>query len=284
MLELIRKPEFKAGQHSFTLQEQGLRSVSQCLNDLEQEFDSQMISFFVARKRLRQLVGWKVKGDPEPSEADVRIAQIEVLAEWDAKKNEAADHGTKVHRMFELFLTKGEVLYPATRTFLTNLKAEYDQFYKEYDCEVMMCNSEFGTAGITDFIGIRNTKEVILDIDDFKTNLFKGIQFDSVSRKDDKIKHYNQFFKPPVAHLEQCNYNRYGLQLSIYALMLVLEFARQGIQARVGRIRLNFVEFNAETEIIEYSGIIPIPYLHNEAQAILTENVKYVTVPESQDW
>lgn len=77
--------------------------------------------------------------------------------------------------------------------FLQTVKEEYDQVYKEYACELMMCDPDSGMAGICDWAGIRKCKELIIDIDDFKTNLFKGIVFDSISRKEGKIKHYNRF-------------------------------------------------------------------------------------------
>ena len=276
MFETITKPEFNACDHTFSLGGYGLTSVSKMLSSYEEEFDAPGISFFMARNDLRKATGWKTKGDPEPGDGDIAIRQAEILAEWDARRDEASDHGNKVHNMFDKFLTKGEVIYPGTKTFLQQVKREYEELYKEYACELMMCDPQSGVAGITDWAGLRNCKERIIDIDDFKTNLFKGIVFDSISRKEGKIKHYNRYLKSPLEHLEQCNYIRYALQLSSYGYMLEQQF-----QARIGRLRIFWIEFNAETELIEYSGFIPIPYLRNEVKAIFAENAVRV---ETQEW
>jgi hypothetical protein len=276
MFETIIKPEFNPANHTFQLGGYDLTPVSKMLSSYEEEFDAPSISFFMARNEMRRAIGWKTKGDPEPGDVDVAVRQAEILAEWDAKRDEAADHGNKVHKMFDKFLTNGEVVYPETKAFLQSIKDEYDQIYKEYCCELMMCDPESGMAGITDWAGIRKCKELIIDIDDFKTNLFKGIVFDSISRKGGKVKHYNKFLKSPLSHLEQCNYTRYALQLSSYAYMM-----EKQLNARIGRLRIFWVEFNPETEMIEYSGFIPIPYMRNEVIAIFAENAVRV---ETQDW
>ena len=239
MFETITKPEFNACDHTFSLGGYGLTSVSKMLSSYEEEFDAPSISFFMARSDLRKAVGWKTKGDPEPTDNDIAVRQAEILSEWDSRRDEAADHGNKVHNMFEKFLTKGEVVFSGTRTFLQTVKNEYDQIYKEYACELMMCDPDAGMAGITDWAGVRNCKELVIDIDDFKTNLFKGIVFDSISRKEGKIKHYNRYLKPPLNHLEQCNYTKYALQLSCYGYML-----EKQLNARIGRLRIFWVEFN----------------------------------------
>lgn len=117
MFETIVKPEFNPADHSFKLGGYDLPSVSKMLSSFEEEFDAPGISFYMARSEMRKAIGWKTKGDTEPNDADIAIRQAEILAEWDAKRDEAAEHGNRIHNMFEKFLTKGEIVFPGTGSF-----------------------------------------------------------------------------------------------------------------------------------------------------------------------
>jgi hypothetical protein len=128
-----------------------------------------------------------------------------------------------------------------------------------------------GIAGTIDTGGFRKTKTRILDIEDNKTNLEKGITFDSISRKEGKIKHENRFFLEPVSHLELCNYNRYVLQLSIYAYLF-----EQFFSCQIGRLAIRWLSCSPATEengiVFLSSSYIPVPYMRSEAVRLLIEH------------
>lgn len=275
MFDKILKPEFDPVSHTFKLGGYDLTGVTRLISSYEEEFDAKSISFFMARNDLRKSMGWKT-GDPDPTDTAIAARQAEILAEWDSKRDEAAEHGNKVHSMFQKFLTTGEVVFPKTQSFLEKMKNDTEQIYKETGCELLMCNPESGVAGILDMAGVRNCKDLIIDIDDFKTNLFKGITFDSISRKEGKVKHYNRFFKPPLAHLEQCNYNKYALQLSSYGYML-----EKQLGARIGRLRIFWVDFDPQLEMIDSCGFIPVPYMRHEVIQMFKDNAVKIT---TADW
>lgn len=67
--------------HLYTNQKgEVLTSVTKFLSTFEEPFDAQRISFFVARKRLREQQEWE-KGDPKILEKQIKELQKVVLAE-----------------------------------------------------------------------------------------------------------------------------------------------------------------------------------------------------------
>ena len=85
-----------------------------------------------------------------------------------------------------------------------------------------------------------------VNIFDFKTN--KEIEFTSK---------YNKRLFHPISHLEDCNYNKYALQLSFYAYLSELN------AERIGRLALLWI--NDNDEIITY----PVPYMKETIKAII---------------
>lgn len=147
-------------------------------------FDQENISKYVARKR--------------------GISQEEVLAEWKENNKNACTYGTKIHAIMENYIKTGEKL------------PEYNELYLSFDeitgelfksstvySELMVHNDEYEICGTADLI-IDHGDE--FSIGDFKTN--KAFEFYS---------HYNKRLLDPIAHLSECQYNEYTLQLSLYA-------------------------------------------------------------------
>jgi hypothetical protein len=104
---------------------------------------------------------------------------------------------------------------------------------------------------------------------DYKTNESKGIQFDSISRKD-VVKHYNKYLLPPFDHLEACNYIIYSLQLSIYAFM-----AMETLGIRVGKLAIIFFDNNFTPTYI------PVPFMYHEAELLCRLNMTRKELPKS---
>lgn len=228
-----------SGPHTYTDSNgRSFKSVSRLLNDIEIPFDSEGISMIMAK-------GSKIK-------------QVEILAEWKAKADSSIEKGNFIHdnlEQYHKFGTCDEKL----KDVITQIKPLYSNYYRVYS-EVMLSDHEFCVAGQTDFVVQRQKiKSSLYDFYDYKTNQAKGIVFDSINRKQDPWKHYNKFFLDPLSHLEDCNYNRYSLQISLYAYI-----AQKQYGINIGRLAIIFIDNDFKVQIY------PVAYLQNEAELLLS--------------
>lgn len=226
-------------------------SVSKILHHIEPPFDSERISYFVARKELRTEMNSTVTGR-EPYEHDIRFRQKVVLAQWAQKNKDSTDVGTRIHNCIEHFAKKqmpcGDADYD---TAAQDIWLTYLAPYKNFHAEEVLYSQYFRASGTADFLGVRKAgKSPVIDIVDYKTNASKGIVYRS---------EYNNYLLEPVQHMEQCNYNHYCLQQSIY--MRFLE--EHGFTP--GQIRLIYVPPSDPMKHFP----IPVPYMKREAEAIL---------------
>lgn len=236
------------------------KSVSRLLNSIEMPFDREGISMMMA------------KGS--------KIRQAEILAEWDAKLESSHDWGNWIHDNLESYHKLGtcdEKIKPVVQ----RIKPFYENYFRVYT-EVLLSDFEFKIAGQTDLVVQRQRSlSSLYDFYDYKTNEQKGIEFDSIRRKKDPWQHYNKFFLSPLAHLEDCNYNRYSLQLSLYALM-----AQRQYGINIGRLALIFID--KELQVHDY----PVSYLRFEAEVLLEHASKTLKplpqvaqpVDDNEDW
>lgn len=79
-------------------------------------------------------------------------------------------------------------------------------------------------------------------------------------KKPEQKSFKNEKLLTPVSHLLNCDYDKYNLQLSIYAFIL------EEYGYKCGKLELIWIK-DAEKDIREY---IPVKYLRDEAKAILT--------------
>lgn len=140
----------------------------------------------------------------------------DVLAEWDAIRDESCLFGTNVHLCGEnTFLNKP---VPTPRNEKEELYFEYIQqavsdLYTMFDLvetEKIIFSPEHELAGTVDII-MKNKKTGDIAILDWKTN--KEIKF------YDK---YNSTGLKYLSHLDNCNFIHYSLQLNMYKKMLML--------------------------------------------------------------
>ena len=247
MLGLQTHITFKEDTHQyFDPAGQEYTSVSRVLQTITPDFDRDGISLNMARAKAKQ------------DGISVDRAQQIILQDWDHKKNSAIDRGNWIHDNIEAFLTIGscdEKLVPVSKRVASFVA----QYYK-YFPEALIYASEYLTAGQSDLVVQRQKKkDGTVDFYDYKTNEAKGIYYDSIKRKDGKIvKHYNNFLKAPLDHLEHSNYNLYSLQLSIYAYLASITF---GIT--VGRLGIIFIDNNLKVRMI------PVAYMKMEIIALL---------------
>ena len=138
--------------------------------------------------------------------------------------------------------------------------------------EHMVYLKSAGICGQADLVEVINNKVHIID---YKTN--KEIKKESYKNWEgisDKM-------KPPVSNLDDCNFNHYSLQLSIYMYIIL----KHNPKLRPGNIFIYHVEFEKEGEdkygypitkktdtgdpVVKKVNILPIKYLVDEVHAIL---------------
>jgi hypothetical protein len=138
----------------------------------------------------------------------------EVTQKW-AKQ---ADGGSKVHYVFEKHTIDTE-----SNVFVHNeedgvkIGKDLSELTAGVYPELMLYSNRFRVAGQSDLVKIFEDRT--FEILDFKTD--RVLSFESFKMFDPQIKRrVGKYFKEPISHLELCNFNKYCLQLSVYALML----------------------------------------------------------------
>jgi len=179
---------FNEAKHTYTNPETNdiYISVSQLLKRYKEVFDT---NFHANRVALRE---GKTKQ--------------EVIDGWQKISKDACDKGIKIHNIFENYIKTGkieeqdqELVYEFESVF--NFKD-----YKKVNSELILYNHDHKLAGTSDIIADVNKDS--FDVLDFKTN--KKFLFNNK---------YNKYLKSPLDHLQECQYNDYSLQLSLYAYL-----------------------------------------------------------------
>lgn len=172
---------------------------------------------------------------------------------WKAKGKAAADHGTNIHEALELYNKTGQILQSNSHLAdaIRSVTDEYKDYNKTYD-EICLYSNEYRIAGTTDKIcALSNRKDSEVDLADFKTNISKGIYFHS---------DYKKRLFAPLDHLQDCNYVKYSLQLSVYAYFFEQLTGR--------RVRKLFIHFIPPNDMMKHQKI-PVIYMKNDVQTIL---------------
>ena len=247
MLGLQEHITFKEDTHQyFNPEQKEYSSVSKVLDNVQETFDRKGISAMMAIT--------KAKDDG----ISVEEAQEIILTEWDHNRDSAGDHGNFIHDNLEDYLNTGkchEKIVPVGKRIINFLSPYY-----KYHAEAIIYSAKHEVSGTADLSVQRTrTKKGIWDFYDYKTNQKKGIYFDSIKRDGAKIvKHYNRFYRKPLEHLEDSNYNRYCLQLALYAYMAEITF-----DVKPGRLGIIFI--NENFKITMHA----VPYMRMEAKALL---------------
>lgn len=187
--------------------------------------------------------------------------QNQLLKKWDDKRDMAASYGTQVHNALELYFKTGKVL-PGFESIIEDIKgiiSPYERVYPEFQ----FYSVDHCVSGTSDLPFVRKSLKVMgqmcdqLDIGDYKTNTAHGIRYMSSYWKEDMWKHKG-YLLGPLSHLEDCEYNKYAMQLSIYAYMAEMTY-----HVVIGRLFLLYIGLNWQVQHI------PVPYLKYEAKAVL---------------
>lgn len=218
---------FNADNHTYTnsLTNEKYISVTTLLGKFKSEFEKLKVAQIVADR----------KGIPVEA----------VLEEWEKINKDSKEYGTAVHKALEDFCRHG-IVDPAYEKIIKQFKKLGDFSEKSGTLlEHLVYNHQYQIAGTSDII---KPDGVYFDVFDTKTN--KKINFFSK---------YNRTLKYPLEHLEDCEYNSYALQLSIYAY-----FYSQLTGRKVRQLAI--FHYDREDEVFNR---YPVPYLKNDVEIIL---------------
>ena len=232
--------EFRESDHKYFNTDTGEEYISctTLLGLFKPEFKSDFLAECVARKR--------------------KLTKEQVLQEWSDIAKKSTDYGTLIHAGIEGYIKNDRTL----------IDEKYDKICSDgYDkiisflgkrglqSEKLIYNHIYKIAGQSDIVqftnGFKNTIDVThtINILDIKTN--KEIEFYSK---------YDEYLKYPLNHLQNCNYNIYSLQLSLYAYMLQSMYNGFNIGT------MAIVHYNKENTTW---NIIHCPYMLYEVRALL---------------
>lgn len=207
-------------------------SVTRLLHEYQQPFDAQKHSARIAKEQGK--------------------TQQQVLDEWKEKADIACDFGTNIHNFMErMFLAPGRIIIPQTPEEEQLLRAYHRTKQLEFLTgeifpEQLVYHKKYKLAGQSDLIHLANNTE--FDVGDYKTN--KNFRYFSS---------FTQYLLYPLSHLSQCEYNTYGLQLSLYAYFYEL---MTGLKCR----RLFILYYWRYHNIFQ---VIPMNYMKIEVMMLL---------------
>ena len=195
----------------------------------------------------------------------------ELLADWDMKKVIASTRGTLFHAYAENYLNNK--IFPYDASLATKIMAEQDlikdiyqacvtlwmQFYQDSSTtlipiksELVIGDEDWGISGMIDQL-YWNSKMEEYQIYDWKTS--KEIR--------DKSK-YGKRMKAPVAFLPDCEITSFGLQLSLYKLII-----EKKTNIKIGRMYVIHVHEN-----LERYQIIQIPDYTQYVMLMIEDHLK----------
>jgi hypothetical protein len=242
------------------------KSVTTVLSNFKNPFDGKAISEKVSRKQGSKWFGL------DPAE----IRQI-----WEDESNRAINLGNFYHDREEMrFLSNKTMhMYGEELPVIWYIKDEHgrkvasDQrlisgIYPEH----MVYLKSAAIVGQSDRVEVAQGK---IHVGDYKTN--KTIEYSSFVDWEGNSKK----MLGPVSHLDDCNYNHYNLQLSIYMYMML----KHNPRLKPGNITVYHIEFEQAGEnkwgypieardangdpIVKKENVIQMDYLAREAHDII---------------
>lgn len=199
--------------------------------------------------------------------------KAEILKGYEDGKNEACERGTKIHANFESSFYNGDLSQVKRFGLGGNFECKKDYYsldldrgiYPEYLIGVTSSDGVLKVAGQIDCL-IKDNNDIY--IIDWKSN--KEIRQKSFY---DRSKKSSVRMKAPLSHLDDCNWNHYQMQLSLYAYLLQTvnpEFSIKG---------LKLVHIDHSDKITEYE----VTYLKDEVIAMLKHYKKQLKIKQELD-
>lgn len=179
---------FDEAKHTYTNPETNriYISVSQLLKRYKEPFDTDFFAEKAAKKQGKK--------------------KEDIIAEWQKNNKAACDKGQHIHDIFENYIKTGRI-HEDDYELVSNLDDIFDvkKYYKVHS-EKIVYNDEHEIAGTSDLIA--DVDKDYFDVLDFKTN-----------KKFNMYSKYGKYLKYPLNNLQECQYNDYSLQLSLYAFL-----------------------------------------------------------------
>jgi len=229
-------PVFDKNLHSYVdvLDNFKYESVTQWVSRFKKPFDAQKMAKRVATRR--------------------NISVEQVLQEWDQKRDNSTDFGSKIHKALEHYFTEKKI-DETNRTIIENFhQLNIDFNLKHTSFEKIVFDKRTRIAGTSDVI--EDVGKHMFNVYDFKTN--KNFRINTK---------YDEFMLSPIEHLPSTEYFIYAMQLSMYAYLYNKMTGRCVSSLRV----LWYNRKNAE-DYADLQGswkIFNLPYLHTEIEACL---------------
>lgn len=225
---------FNEEDHSYYLNLKRCISTTELIGRYKKKFETDIMSSLVAKRDGR--------------------TKDDVIAEWDEKRITSQIRGTELHKCAELmFQSKGykpdSIVTEKLYKMLHQFHADYKNILALVRAELVVGDDTWGVCGMIDKL-FYNTIENELQIWDYKTN--KEIKTTS------KYKMING-----LNHLQECEFNTYSLQLSIYKKII-----EKNTSLKIGKSYLCWI--NEENDSYE---IIETKFLDAESSLILKSRV-----------
>jgi ATP-dependent exoDNAse (exonuclease V) beta subunit len=181
---------FNEEEHKYTVNGKELKSVTTLIDELFPEFDAD-----------------KKAGDMSAKSGKDKEV---ILAEWKA----TADEGTLVHKEIENYI-KSAVRPTHSKALMARYWCQTNTFQDTLHSEVRVFSEGLGIAGTIDLVVEKPHCPYLkprVTLVDWKTNakIYKAC--------------FGKGGKGVISHIADCNYNKYNLQLSIYAYILEMEY------------------------------------------------------------
>ncbi len=180
------------------------------------------------------------------------ISTEDILAEWEAKRNDSAIKGTALHEAIEN--------YYQNKSYVTN-SAEFRQFiaFKQRYSGMIPFRSEWRI--FDEDLLVAGTIDMVYKKEDGSLYMFDWKRSEKVVRSDGTIKNDNyQFAYGELSHLGDNSYNRYCLQQNIYKAILEKRYKK----------KISSMNLLVMHEIYDRYHHIPIPNMDKEVNYIFS--------------
>lgn len=264
-------------------------SVTTLVHAYSQEFDEEFWSAYKALEQILDGDKWSIlrpillntkKVRPEYLDKfgvnldQFKLIQEEIKAEYKRKRDESCERGTTIHEQIEMgFYGKKE--FDFKKYNLPNLCGKFDckQNYYKLNLErgvypelLLSCTIDnVRISGQIDLLILDGTDVYLLD---HKSNaeIKKHSYFDS-RRKT------RQMMKAPLNNLEDCNWNHYCLQLSLYAYMIETLYPNLTIK----ELKINHIDHDDNVTIMD------VPYLKDDVKRMIKHYSNQLKMKEQLD-
>lgn len=244
--------KFNDKNHSYVFNDEPYKSVTTLIKEFEEKKDWNAIATGYAKKKGEDAQYW--------------------LDKWAESGKEAAQYGTLIHAHFENKTIENEVnVFQHETQDGIKIGIDLKNLVEGVYPELMLYSNRYKIAGQSDLIRIYSDKT--FEIEDFKTD--KEIKFEAgIFYNKEKKRALKAKYLFPLSHLDECSWNKYQVQLSIYAYIL------EGYGFKCKKLQINHVKTKRDENgkmmldennfpIIEDVEIHECQYLKAEAKAVL---------------